>query len=158
MTRKPTKRASEHTVRPTCPARRAAARLRRAFWRPILAAPPVRAIQVSPLLRSDDRKGRIALNYELKLVYKEKNHWLVLTRTSLAGFNAPIDNNISGRMRWSPFRRFLDAVYASKTSSPGPPFRRFSPTSDCRLTSAQVFITLLLWFVPSSPRNTIHNN
>jgi len=42
-------------------------------------------------LQSGDQKGRIALHYEPKLVYKEKNHWLVLTRTSLAGFNAPID-------------------------------------------------------------------
>ena len=93
----PTRSISRISIRPTCPARRAAARLRRAFGRPILAAPPVRAIQVSPLLRSDDRKGRIALNYELKLVYKEKNHWLVLTRTSLAGFNAPIDNLLKRR-------------------------------------------------------------
>jgi hypothetical protein len=38
-------------IEPGCPSRLAAARLRRAFVRPILAAPPVRAIQPSILLR-----------------------------------------------------------------------------------------------------------
>jgi hypothetical protein len=65
---------------PGCPARPAAAMLRRAFEWPILAAPPVRAIQASPLPQSGDRRGRIALNYGVKVVHKEKNHWLVLTR------------------------------------------------------------------------------
>jgi hypothetical protein len=91
MTVKPGK-ISKIRVRPACPARLAAAMLRRAFEWPILAAPPVRAIQASPLPQSGDRRGRIALNYGVKLVYKEKNHWLVLTRTSLAGFNPPIDS------------------------------------------------------------------
>jgi uncharacterized membrane-anchored protein len=31
------------------------------------------------------------LDYEGNSVYKEWNYWLVLTRTLLAGFNAPID-------------------------------------------------------------------
>ena len=90
MTVKPVK-ISKIRVRPTCPARLAAAMLRRAFARPILAAPPVRAIQASHLLQSKVERERIVLNYEAKLVYKEKNYWLVLTRTLLAGFNAPID-------------------------------------------------------------------
>ena len=38
-------------IEPGCPARLAAARLRRAFVRPILAPPPVRAIQPSILLQ-----------------------------------------------------------------------------------------------------------
>ena len=38
-------------IGPGCPARLAAARLRRAFVRPILAAPPVRATQPSILLQ-----------------------------------------------------------------------------------------------------------
>ena len=38
-------------IEPGCPARLAAARLRRAFVRPILAAPPVRATQPSILLQ-----------------------------------------------------------------------------------------------------------
>jgi len=38
-------------IEPGCPARLAAARLRRAFMRPILAAPPVRATQPSTLLQ-----------------------------------------------------------------------------------------------------------
>jgi hypothetical protein len=41
------KRASRINIEPVCPARLAAARLRRAFYMPILAAPPVRAIQTS---------------------------------------------------------------------------------------------------------------
>jgi hypothetical protein len=36
-------------------------------------------------------KKQIVLNYKGKIVYKERNDWLVLTRTLLAGFNAPID-------------------------------------------------------------------
>jgi hypothetical protein len=35
------------------------------------------------------------LNYEAKSVYKEKNYWLVLTRTLLAGFKAPNDKNFA---------------------------------------------------------------
>jgi hypothetical protein len=41
------KRASRINIEPVCPARLAAARLRRAFYWPILAAPPVLAIQTS---------------------------------------------------------------------------------------------------------------
>jgi len=44
------------------------------------------------------QKNQIILNYKGKMVYKERNYWLVLTRTSLAGFNAPID--MSFRLRW----------------------------------------------------------
>jgi len=90
MTVKPRKR-SEIRIRPACPARLAAAMLRRAFVGPILAAPPVRAIQTSHLLQSKIEGEGIILNYEAKSLYKEKNYWLVLTRTLLAGFNAPID-------------------------------------------------------------------
>jgi hypothetical protein len=42
------------------------------------------------LLESND--GRIVLNYKGKTLHKERNDWLVLTRTSVAGFNAPRDN------------------------------------------------------------------
>jgi hypothetical protein len=90
MTTKPRK-VSEIHIRPACPARLAAARLRRAFAGPILAAPPVRAIQASHFPKSRGHKKQIVLNYEAKSVYKEKNYWLVLTRTLLAVFNAPID-------------------------------------------------------------------
>lgn len=38
-------------IRPGCPARPAAARFRRAFVRPILTRPPIRAIQPSTLLQ-----------------------------------------------------------------------------------------------------------
>ena len=41
------KRLSRIDIEPVCPARLAAARLRRALYGPILAAPPVRAIQTS---------------------------------------------------------------------------------------------------------------
>ena len=41
------KRASRINIEPVCPARLAAARLRRALYGPILAAPPFRAIQTS---------------------------------------------------------------------------------------------------------------
>ena len=41
------KRQSRINIGPVCPARLAAARLRRALYGPILAAPPVRAIQTS---------------------------------------------------------------------------------------------------------------
>ena len=41
------KRQSRINIEPVCPARLAAARLRRALYGPILAAPPVRTIQTS---------------------------------------------------------------------------------------------------------------
>jgi hypothetical protein len=85
------KRVSQISNGPVCPARLAAARLRRAFVWPILAAPPVRATQTSFLLESKDGRRKIILNYEGNSVYKERNYWLVLTRTLLAGFDAPID-------------------------------------------------------------------
>ena len=87
-----TKKVSQISIGPACPARLAAARLRRAFVLPILAAPPVRATQTLITMESKDRKCQIVLNYEGKMVYKKRNYWLVLTRTSLAGFNAPIDS------------------------------------------------------------------
>jgi len=85
------KRVSQISIGPACPARLAAARLRRACWVPILAPPPVRAIQTWIPLESKDARHQIVLNYKGKMVYKERNDWLVLTRTLLAGFNAPID-------------------------------------------------------------------
>jgi hypothetical protein len=85
------KRVSQISIGPACPARLAAARLRRACWVPILATPPVRAIQSWFPLESKDGRHQIILDYEGNLVYKERNYWLVLTRTLLAGFNAPID-------------------------------------------------------------------
>ena len=87
-----TKKVSQISIGPACPARLAAARLRRAFVLPILAAPPVRAIQASIPLESKNGKNQIVLNNKGKMVYKERIYWLVLTRTLLAGFNAPIDN------------------------------------------------------------------
>ncbi|MFC1793498.1 hypothetical protein ACFL3Q_07925 [Planctomycetota bacterium] len=87
------KRVSQISIGPACPARLAAARLRRACCGPILAAPPVRAIQTWIPLESKDGRRQIVLNYKGKMVYKERNYWLVLTRTLLAGFNAPIDTN-----------------------------------------------------------------
>jgi len=92
----PMRKVSEIRIRLACPAWLAAAMLRRAFTGAILAAPPVRAIQASPLLQSKVGRERIVLNYEVKLVYKEKNYWLVLTRTLLAGFNSPIDKEFQG--------------------------------------------------------------
>ena len=87
-----TKKVSQISIGPACPARLAAARIRRAFVLPILAAPPVRATQTSFLLESKNKRTEIVLNEEGKLVYKKRNYWLVLTRTSLAGFDAPIDS------------------------------------------------------------------
>jgi len=85
------KKVSQIKLRPACPARRAAARLRRALVWPILTPPPVRAIQTSTPLGSKDRKRQIVLNCEGNSVYKGRNHWLVFTRPSVAGFDAPID-------------------------------------------------------------------
>jgi len=87
------RRVSRIKLRPACPARRAAARLRRAFQRPILTPPPVRAIQTSTPLGSKDRKRQIVLNCEGNSVYKGRNYWLVFTRPSVAGFDAPVDNS-----------------------------------------------------------------
>ena len=92
----PAKRILQTDVEPACPARHAAARLRRASVRPILAAPPVRPIQASFLPKSKGRTDTFALNCGGESLYKERNHWLVLTRTLLAGFNAPIDSNFRG--------------------------------------------------------------
>jgi len=89
----PAKRVSQISVGPACPARHAAARLRRALVWPILAPPPVRAIQTSIPLELKNGKNQIVLNYKGKMVYKENNYWLVLTRTLPAGFNAPIDTD-----------------------------------------------------------------
>jgi len=85
------KKVSQIKLRPACPARRAAARLRRALVWPILTPPPVRAIQTSTPLGSKDRKRQIVLNCEGNSVYKGRNHWLVFTRPSVAGFDAPLD-------------------------------------------------------------------
>ena len=85
------KKVDKVNIEPACPARLAAARLRRACWGPILAPPPVRAIQTSILLDSRHREPQIVLNCEGNLVYKGVNYWLVFTRTLVAGFDAPID-------------------------------------------------------------------
>jgi len=95
-----TKKVSQISIGPACPARLAAARLRRAFVLPILAAPPVRATQTSFLLESKNKGTEIVLNEEEKLVYKKRNYWLVLTRTLLAGFNAPIDTKRAIFSNW----------------------------------------------------------
>ena len=85
--------------------------LRRAFVGPILAAPPVRAIHAWHIPKSKIEIERIVLKYEGKLVYKEKNFWLVLKRPSLAGFKAPNDIQIKRTDMWSPKNivSFLDA-------------------------------------------------
>jgi len=67
------KRVSQISVGPACPARLAAARLRRAGSRPILAAPPVRATQTSIPLESKNRRDQITLDYEGNSAYKERN-------------------------------------------------------------------------------------
>jgi len=97
-----TKRVSRISVGPACPARLAAARLRRACGGPILAPPPVRAIQTSIPLESKDGRRQIILDYEGNSVYKERNYWLVLTRTLLAGFNAPIDTEVAKQRHSGP--------------------------------------------------------
>ena len=51
------------TIRPGCPARPAAARFRRAFVRPILTRPPIRAIQPSILLQISVK----AVSYEMNI-------------------------------------------------------------------------------------------
>jgi hypothetical protein len=89
------KRVSQISTEPVCPARLATARLRRACWGPILAPPPVRAIQTSIPLESRHREFQIVLDCEGNLVYKGVNYWLVLTRTLVAGFDAPIDKTIN---------------------------------------------------------------
>ena len=76
----PAKRILQTDVEPACPARHAAARLRRASVRPILAAPPVRPIQASFLPKSKGRTDTFALDCGGESLYKERNHWLVLTR------------------------------------------------------------------------------
>jgi len=43
-------------------------------------------------MESKDGKNQIVLNYKGKTVYEQRNCWLVLIRTLLAGFNAPINN------------------------------------------------------------------
>ncbi len=75
---------------PVWPARPAAAKLRRATGGPILARPPVRAIQPSVLLYGgpgDLGRWEWTCMAEGKRVQKDREHWLVLTRSSLAGFN-----------------------------------------------------------------------
>jgi hypothetical protein len=85
------KNVSQINIEPVCPAWLAAARFRRACWGPILAPPPVRAIQTSIPLESKNRGNQIVLNCKENSVYKGVNYWLVLTRTLVAGFDAPID-------------------------------------------------------------------
>jgi hypothetical protein len=56
------KRASQLSIEPVCPARLAAARLRRACWGPILAPPPVRAIQTSFRKKQNDEYAYLGRN------------------------------------------------------------------------------------------------
>ena len=56
------KRVSQISIEPACPARLAAARLRRACGGPILAAPPVRAIQSSHIRERDVKYARSGKN------------------------------------------------------------------------------------------------
>jgi hypothetical protein len=67
------KRASQISIGPACPARLAAARLRRALGGPILAAPPVRAIQTLIILESKNGIRQITLDYEENSLYKERS-------------------------------------------------------------------------------------
>jgi len=61
------------------------------------------AAQTSFLLVSKDRRDQIILNCKGNSVYKERNYWLVLTRTLLAGFDAPIDRSTNHRQRLFSF-------------------------------------------------------
>jgi len=56
------KRVSQISIGPACPARLAAARLRRACGEPILAAPPVRAIQASHTWKRSIEYARLGKN------------------------------------------------------------------------------------------------
>lgn len=62
--------------RPACPAGLTG----RALGRPILAPPPVRAIQTWFLLELARRRRQFNLNYEANLVYRQRKDRLVLTR------------------------------------------------------------------------------
>ena len=69
-------RVSQISVGPACPARLAAARLRRAGARPILAAPPVRAIQTSIPLESENRRRELLWTIkEIQCIRKGINGW-----------------------------------------------------------------------------------
>jgi hypothetical protein len=62
------KRLSRINIEPVCPARLAAARLRRALYVPILAAPPVRAMQTSSSRKYNIHNAQLERNLlELKV-------------------------------------------------------------------------------------------
>jgi hypothetical protein len=69
------------SIRPARPARLATARLRRARVRPILARPPVRAIQACVRLPSGVTARPMVLTESTKIGTKEQTHWLGLTRS-----------------------------------------------------------------------------
>jgi hypothetical protein len=75
-------RVSQVSIEPACPARLAAARLRRACYRPILAPPPIRAIQTWITMESKNGKTNC-------LELQRKNG--IYAKELLAGFDAPID-------------------------------------------------------------------
>ena len=58
----PARKTAQISVRPVCPARLAAARLRRAWVGPILAAPPVRAIQTYHRQQLGGESIRLGIN------------------------------------------------------------------------------------------------
>jgi len=68
-------------IRPAWPARLATARLRRARVRPILARPPVRAIQACVRLPSCVTVRPMGLTESTEIGTKEQTHWLGLTRS-----------------------------------------------------------------------------
>jgi hypothetical protein len=57
-----TRKVNRISIGPACPAQLAAARLRRACSGPILAAPPVRAIQTSHNRKRDAKYARLRKN------------------------------------------------------------------------------------------------
>ena len=70
------KRVSQISIEPACSARLAAARLRRACGGPILAAPPVRAIQASIPLESENRRRELLWTMkEIQCIRKGINGW-----------------------------------------------------------------------------------
>jgi hypothetical protein len=75
------------SIQPAWPARLATARLRRTRVRPILARPPVRAIQACVRRSSCGTARPTGLTESTEISTKEQTHWLVLTRSSVAGFN-----------------------------------------------------------------------
>jgi hypothetical protein len=70
MIRPQRRNRSVASIRPAWPARLATARLRRARVRPILARPPVRAIQACARPQSDDSTTANSLAWQRQNVYE----------------------------------------------------------------------------------------